>query len=502
MVEPTNQTMTHAAPLLEELEAGTPPFSALVQKLTQLVGKDGILFDADELLVYECDGYIVDKTAPDIVVFPASTEQVSATVKLCNQFNVPFLARGAGTSLSGGCLPIGGGVMIVLTKMKKILEINLRDRYAVVEPGMVNLHLTNALKGTGYHYAPDPSSQGSCTIGGNIATNSGGPHTLKYGVTTNHVLGLEAVMPDGTIIELGGPTAEVPGYDMHGLYVGNEGTFGICTKATVRLTRDPESLRTMLAVFQTIADATKSISAMIAAGIIPAALEMMDQGIIQAVEEAFHFGFPLDAGAVLLIEVDGLEIALDEEVRQILEICHACNVRDIQSANTPEERLLIWKSRKQAFGAIGRLSPSYCTQDGVVPRTRLPEILEFIEETSQRFGLRIVNVFHAGDGNVHPILLFDERDQKQIQTVLEASEAILEKCLELGGSVTGEHGIGVEKINFMSRIFNKTDLATMETVRNLFNPRQICSRDKVLPQHQTDEKSSIAQSHPTRRAPH
>lgn len=502
MVDSPNQTTTQAAPVLDDLQSGSPPFSALVQQLTQIVGKTNILFDPDELLVYECDGYIVDKSAPDIVIFPTTTAQVSAIVKLCNQFNVPFLARGAGTSLSGGCLPIGGGVMIVLTKMKQILELNLRDRYAIVEPGMVNLHLTNALKGTGYHYAPDPSSQGSCTIGGNIATNSGGPHTLKYGVTTNHVLGLEAVLPDGTIIELGGTTAEVPGYDLHGLYVGNEGTFGICTKAIVRLTRDPESHRTMLAVFQTIADATRAISAIIAAGIIPSALEMMDHGIIQAVEEAFHFGFPLDAGAVLLIEVDGLEIALDEEVRQILEICESSNVREIQRADTPEERQLIWKSRKQAFGAIGRLSPSYCTQDGVVPRTRLPEILEFIEATSKKYNMRIVNVFHAGDGNVHPILLFDERDQDQIQKVLEASEEILEKCLELGGSVTGEHGIGVEKINFMSRIFNETDLGTMETVRNIFNPRQICSRDKVLPKHQADEKSGIAQSHPTRRAPH
>ena len=502
MVDSTNQTITQEAPPLDELKSGSPPFTSLVQQLTQIVGQANILYNADELLVYECDGYIVDKSAPDIVIFPTSTEQVSSIVKLCNQFNVPFLARGAGTSLSGGCLPIGGGVMIVLTKMKQILEINLRDRYAVVEPGMVNLHLTNALKGTGFHYAPDPSSQGSCTIGGNIATNSGGPHTLKYGVTTNHVLGLEAVLPDGSIIELGGPTAETPGYDLHGLYVGNEGTFGICTKATVRITRDPESHRTMLAVFQTIADATHAISAIIAAGIIPSALEMMDHGIIQAVEEAFHFGFPLDAGAVLLIEVDGLEIALDEEVRQILEICGSCNVREIQRADTPEERQLIWKSRKQAFGAIGRLSPSYCTQDGVVPRTRLPEILEFIEATSKKYDMRIVNVFHAGDGNVHPILLFDERDQEQIQKVLEASEEILEKCLELGGSVTGEHGIGVEKINFMSRIFNETDLDTMETVRNIFNPRQICSRDKVLPQHHTDETSGVVQSHPARRAPH
>ncbi len=502
MVEPTNQTMSQESPVLEDIKKGSPRFSDLTDQLTQTVGKDSILFDADELLVYECDGYIVDKTAPDIVVFPTSTEQISSIVKTCNHFNVPFLARGAGTSLSGGCLPIGGGVMIVLTKMKNILEINLRDRYAVVEPGMVNLHLTNALKGTGYHYAPDPSSQGACTIGGNIATNSGGPHTLKYGVTTNHVLGLEAVLPDGSIVELGGPTSEVPGYDMHGLYVGNEGTFGICTKAIVRLTRDPESHRTMLAVFQTIADATRAISEIIAASIIPSALEMMDQGIIQAVEEAFHFGFPLDAGAVLLIEVDGLEVALDNEVQQILEICKSCNVRDIQKADTPEERLLIWKSRKQAFGAIGRLSPSYCTQDGVVPRTRLPEILEFIEETGKRFDLKIVNVFHAGDGNVHPILLFDERDKGQIQRVLEASEEILEKCLELGGSVTGEHGIGVEKINFMSRIFNETDLEIMESVRNIFNPRQICSRDKVLPVRHADEKPNMSRSHPARRAPH
>src|SRR5438477_5692952 len=401
--------------------------------LRQIVGDDGLLADRDELLVYECDGFTIEKSVPDAVVFPASTEQVVAIVRLCNQYNVPFVPRGAGTSLSGGCLPVGGGVMIALTRMRRIIEVNLRDRYAVVEPGLVNVHLTQHLKGSGYHYAPDPSSQGACTIGGNFATNSGGPHTLKYGVTVNHILGAEMVMPDGSVVELGGAVEDVPGYDLTGLFVGNEGTFGICTRIIVRLTRDPAAYRTMLGVFNSVQDATQTISNIIGAGIVPAALELMDQGIIEAVEAAFHFGFPLDAAAVLLIEVDGLEVAVDDEARKIIEICRETGAREVRSANTPKERLLLWKCRKQAFGAIGRLSPSYCTQDGVVPRTKLPEVLEFIEQVGARHDIRIVNVFHAGDGNIHPILLFDERDADQVRRVLLASDEILNKCIEMGG---------------------------------------------------------------------
>ncbi|MBX3440352.1 MAG: FAD-binding protein, partial [Planctomycetaceae bacterium] len=414
-----------------QLDTNTP--HRFLDALAQIVGPEDCIASHDELLVYECDGYVVEKRVPDVVVFPDTTAEIAAVVRLCHEHGVPFLPRGAGTSLAGGTLPVGGGVMICLTRMKRILEVNLRDRYAVVEPGIVNVHLTQHLKGSGFHYAPDPSSQGACTIGGNVATNSGGPHTLKYGVTVNHVLGLEVVLPDGTVTQFGGPCEDDPGYDLTGLFVGSEGTFGIATKVWVRLTRDPVAFRTMLGVFETVRAATEAISAIIGAGVIPAALEMMDQGIVGAVEQAFHFGFPLDAGAVLLIEVDGLEVAVDEEAAKIVGICRDNGAREVRMANSPEERTLLWKCRKQAFGAIGRLSPSYCTQDGVVPRTKLPEILDFIVGTGEKYGLRIVNVFHAGDGNIHPILLFDERDEDQIRRVIAAGDEILSRCIELGG---------------------------------------------------------------------
>lgn len=471
-----------------------------LQTLTNIVGTDGLLYDPSELLVYECDGYVVEKKTPDVVVFPTTTEQVSAIVKACNAHDIPFVPRGAGTSLAGGCLPVGGGVMIALTRMRQILEVNLRDRYAVVEPGLVNVHLTRHLAETGFHYAPDPSSQGACTIGGNVATNSGGPHTLKYGVTVNHVLGLEIVLPDGSVVELGGPTEDVPGYDLTGMFVGSEGTFGICTKVIVRLTRNPVAYRTMLGVFETVLDATKAISEIIGAGIIPAALEMMDQGIIGALEEAFQFGFPLDAGAVLLIEVDGLQVGVDADAEQVAAICKQQGAREVRKAKTESERQLLWKCRKQAFGAIGRLSPSFCTQDGVVPRTRLPEILEFITATSQEYDIQIVNVFHAGDGNIHPILLFDERNEDEVQRVLQASHKILDKCIALGGSVTGEHGIGVEKIDFMNSLFTPDDLRTMNEIRKVFNPDGRCSPQKMLPTAGACGTEHIEKSHPGRQA--
>lgn len=474
--------------------------SRLLPRLIEIVGEEGILSAHEELLVYECDGYVIEKKTPDVVVFPTTTEQIVAIVKLCNELQVPFIPRGAGTSLAGGCLPVGGGVMIALTRMRKILEVNLRDRYAVVEPGLVNVHLTNHLKGSGFHYAPDPSSQGACTIGGNVATNSGGPHTLKYGVTVNHVLGLEVVMPDGSVVELGGITEGQPGYDLTGLFVGSEGTFGICTKVIVRLTPDPKAFRTMLGIFNTVREATQAISNIIGAGIVPAALELMDQGIVEAVESAFHFGFPLDAGAVLLIEVDGLEQATIEEAEKISRICTESGAREVRAANNPQERLLLWKCRKQAFGAIGRLSPSYCTQDGVVPRTKLPEILEFITACSERHGIRIVNVFHAGDGNIHPILLFDERNCEQVSRVLEASDEILNECIRLGGSVTGEHGIGVEKISFMEKLFTHDDLEMFVRVRTAFNPTGLCSPSKMLPTAGGCGMEMIERSHPSRQA--
>src|SRR5206468_3135932 len=361
-------------------------------------------------VVYECDGYTIEKNKPDVVVFPTAVQQVVDIVKACAEFQVPFLARGAGTSLAGGCLPVGGGVMIALTRMKRILEVNLRDRYAVVEPGVVNLWLTNHLKPHGYHFAPDPSSQGACTIGGNTATNSGGPHTLKYGVTVNHVLGMELVLPDGRVVQTGGPIEDNPGYDLTGVIVGSEGTFGVTTQIWVRITRNPEAYRTLLGVFETVDDATNTISDIIGAGIVPGALEMLDQLILQAVEAAFHFGFPLDAGAVLIMEVDGLEAGLDADADAIIEIARKNRAREVRRANTEAERLLLWKARKNAFGAVGRLATCYWTQDGVVPRTKLPHILREIHRIGEKYQLRVCNVFHAGDGNIHPIVLFDERD--------------------------------------------------------------------------------------------
>jgi len=469
----------------------------LVSRLREAVGVENVLSAQSDLLVYECDGFTIEKNSPDVVVFPRSTADVALVVKIASELGVPFLPRGAGTSLAGGCLPVGGGVMIVLTRMKRILEINLRDRYAVVEPGVVNVWLTNALKGTGYHYAPDPSSQGACTIGGNVATNSGGPHTLKYGVTVNHVLGVEAVLADGRVVRLGGPAGDPLGLDLVGAIVGSEGTLAIVTKVWVRLTRSPEGHRTMLGVFESVDDATAAISEIIGAGIVPAALEMMDQGILVAVEAAFGFGFPLDAQAILLIEVDGLEAGLDQQRDQIIALCQKCGAREVRLAGDEKERLKLWKSRKQAFGAIGRLSPSYCTQDGVVPRTQLPHILRKIIEIGRRYDIRIVNVFHAGDGNIHPILLFDERNAEQVRRVLAASNEILDACLACGGSVTGEHGIGVEKIAFMNKMFTPSDLAAMKNLRDAFNPRGNLSPYKMLP---TAGGCGMEQKHPGRRA--
>ncbi len=469
----------------------------LIEELRRTLGTESVLTARSDLLVYECDGFVIEKNSPDAVVFPRTTEDVVRIAQLCQQYDVPFVPRGAGTSLAGGCLPVGGGVMIVVTKMKEILEINVRDRYAVVQPGVVNIWLTQALKGTGFHYAPDPSSQGACTIGGNVATNSGGPHTLKYGVTVNHVLGVEVVMADGAVVQFGGPAEDNPGLDLTGVMIGSEGTLGIATKVWVRLTRDPQGWRTMLGVFDSVEDATNSISEIIGAGIVPAALEMMDQGILVAVEEAFHFGFPLDAQAILLIEVDGLEAGLDAQRDSIIELCMKSGAREVRQAATAKERQLLWKCRKQAFGAVGRLSPSYCTQDGVVPRTKLPEILRRIIAIGAKYDLRIVNVFHAGDGNIHPILLFDERDAAQVVRVLEASGEILDACLDCGGSVTGEHGIGVEKIGFMRKMFTEDDLDVMGRLRTAFNPSGLLSPAKMLP---TAGACGLEQTHPGRRA--
>ena len=453
----------------------------LLSALRAIVGEDAIVARPTELRVYECDGYTLEKNAPEVVVLPRTTEQVAQVVRLLHREGIAFVPRGAGTGLSGGCLPVNAPVMIGTSRMTRIVEIDLANRRAVVEAGVVNLSVTNAVTQHGLLYAPDPSSQMACTIGGNVAENSGGPHTLKYGITTNHVLGVELVLPNGDVVELGGAVEDIPGYDLTGLVVGAEGTFGIVTKATLRLVRQPEAWRTLLGIFESVDDATASVSGVIGAGIIPAALEMMDQLIVGAVEAAFHFGFPTDAGAVLIVELDGLAAGLDQQAQRVAEICRANRARDVRVAQDEAERAALWKSRKRAFGAVGRLAPNYCTQDGVVPRTKVPEIMRRITEIGQRYQLRIGNVFHAGDGNIHPIILFDERDADQVRRVFAAGGEILEACVALGGSVTGEHGIGVEKIAQMPLLFTPVDLLVMSQLRRVFDPQQRCNPGKIFP---------------------
>jgi glycolate oxidase len=417
------------------------------------------------------------------VVLPRSTEEVAAVVRFAHQHGLPVVPRGAGTGLSGGCLAHEGGIMVALTRMKSVLEVDLQNRRALVEAGLVNARLTQAVAADGYAFAPDPSSQSACTIGGNVAENAGGPHTLKYGVTVNHVLGLEVVLPDGEVIWLGGPTEDAPGFDLVGLMVGSEGTFGIVTKALVRLVPQPAAVRTLLAIFPNVADASNAVSALIGAGVIPAALEMMDALILQAVEAAFHYGFPLDAGAVLIIELDGLEAGLDDQKAQVERLCLAHNAREVRVATDAADRNSLWQARKKAVGAVGRLAPSKITMDGVIPRTKLPEVLAEIAAIGAKYDLRIANVFHAGDGNLHPVILFDERDPAQVERVLEAGGEILKACLAVGGSITGEHGVGVEKSAFMHLQFGEADLAAMAAVREVFNPGGRLNPGKLLPMH-------------------
>jgi glycolate oxidase len=467
------------------MPAATEPLTPqVVDGLRTIVGKENIVAEPHELLVYECDAYTLEKHPPSVVVLPRSTAEVAAVVKLCARHNIPFIPRGAGTSLSGAVLAVTGGVMIALTRMNQILEVDYRNRRALVDAGCVNAWVTNAVKARGFFYAPDPSSQPACTIGGNIATNSGGPHTLKYGVTTNHILGFELVLPSGEVIWLGTKPdggEDVEGYDLRGVVIGSEGMFGVVTRALVRLTRAPQAYKTMLGVFESVDDASQTVSDIIAAGMVPGALEMMDQLITQAVEAAYHFGFPLDAGAVLIVELDGLTAGLDRQAERVIELCKKNRAREVRMAQSDQERAALWKCRKRAFGAIGRLSPNFLTQDGVVPRSKLPEMMQFIRACSEKYGLRIPNVFHAGDGNIHPLVLYDERDSDQIRRALAAGHDILEKCVELGGSVTGEHGIGVEKIDFMEKQFSRDDLDAMRMLRRVFDPEGRCNPHKMFP---------------------
>ena len=458
--------------------------SELASQLRALCGEDAVIANEDELLVYECDAYTMQKNLPTAVVLPRTTEEVVAIVKFCAEHNLPIIPRGAGTSLSGTVLAVDGGVMIALTRMNRVLEIDARNRRALVESGCVNAWITREAAPHDLFFAPDPSSQSACTIGGNIATNAGGPHTLKNGVTTNHVLGYEMILPDGSIEWFGTEPSggeDVAGLDLRGAAIGSEGMFGVVTRVLVRLTPKPSTFKTFLGVFDSVDDASQTVSDIISAGIVPAALEMMDQLITAAVEEAYQFGFPLDAGAVLIVELDGLTDGVEAQGHQVESICQANGAREVRVAADDTERAAIWKCRKRAFGAVGRLSPNYVTQDGVVPRSRVPEIMRFIQATSKESGLRIPNVFHAGDGNIHPLILFDERKPDEVKRALAAGDAILTKCVELGGSVSGEHGIGAEKIDFMVRQFAKADLNAMQLLRKAFDPNKRCNPHKMFP---------------------
>jgi len=431
-------------------------------------------------MLYEYDGGI-EKGRPECVVFPRMTEDVVRIVQVAAEHKLPLVGRGAGTGLSGGAIPTEGGLMIAFARMNKILEIDLENEYAVVQPGVVNIDITTAVKDQGYYYAPDPSSQKACTIGGNVAENSGGPHTLAYGVTTNHVLGMEAVLPDGTVINVGGREADLPGYDLVGLLTGSEGTMVLVTKVIVRLMRSPESVKTLLAIYDEPEDAAATIGAITARAIVPAAVEMLDGVMLRMVEEATHAGYPMDANAVLLIEVEGLKESVEEQVEQIEQVCLECKAREVRIARSDEERDLLWKGRKNAFGAVGRVSPTYYVQDGVVPRTRIAETLRFIYKVSEKYDLQISNIFHAGDGNMHPIILFDDRDPDQLKRTKQAGAEILQYCVDVGGAITGEHGIGMEKNDMMPAIFAEESLDMMERLIKVFNPDRRLNPGKLLP---------------------
>ena len=452
--------------------------SKAVKAAQDLLGRESVLFEPDDLKLYEYDGG-VDKARPDLVVFPRTTEQVSALVKLAIEYDLSIVGRGAGTGLSGGAVARAGGITISFSRMNKILEIDIENQRAVVQPGVVNLDLTLAVEAFGYFFAPDPSSQRACTIGGNVAENAGGPHTLAYGVTTNHVTSLEAVLPDGSIIEV--DTADAASYDLVGLLTGSEGTMALVTKIGVRLMRKPESVKTMLAIYNSTDEAGDTVAALTGRGIIPVALEMLDGPMLRLVEAATHAGYPTDAAAVLLIELEGLTEETEEQSGIIAETCRECGAREVRLAKSPEERDLLWKGRKNAFGAIGRISPTYYVQDGVVPRTKVARTLRAINEIGEKYNISISNIFHAGDGNMHPILPFDPRKPGELERAQAAGEEILRYCISVGGSITGEHGVGMEKAELMADQFSDETLEMIGKFKAMFDKGCRLNPGKMLP---------------------
>ncbi|MHC5210502.1 MAG: FAD-binding oxidoreductase [Planctomycetota bacterium] len=451
----------------------------LLDALREAVGRQRVVTDKGARLVHADDGSVLHPAMPRAIVYPTSTEEVSAVVRTCAEAGVPFVARGAGTGLSGGAIALDGGVIISLQRMTTILSVDPENRRAIVQAGVSNLAVSRAVDQHGLYYAPDPSSAAVCTIGGNVAHNSGGPHTLKYGVTVDHVLALRLVLPDGSVTEVGGP--ERPGYDLVALLTGSEGTLGIVTEITVGLLREPEAVTTMLAAFRTPNEASRAVAAIIAGGVVPAALEMMDAVVVEALQAAFGFEYPEGAGALLLVEADGPRAGLAEEARSLEAACREAGALFVRVAGDEQERAELWIARKRAFGALGRIARNYYTQDGVIPRTRLPEMLARVASIAAEHRVRVANVFHAGDGNLHPCILFDDRDADETRRVLAAGQEILAACVALGGSLTGEHGVGVEKREAMTAMFQPADLDTMKRLRAAFDPAGLCNPKKLFP---------------------
>jgi len=449
-------------------------------ELRAIVGDRGLISSPEELHTYECDGLTNFRVMPRAVLLPNSTEQVQAIVRICHRERIPFVARGSGTGLSGGALPVENGIVISLARMNRILDVDFPNARVVVEPGVINLDVTGRVSPQDYFYAPDPSSQSICSIGGNVAENSGGAHCLKYGFTTTHVLGLEVVLADGSLVHFGGKTLDAPGYDLAGVFVGSEGTLGVATKIILRIVKRPECVRTLLAAFPSTNEAGAAVSDIIAAGMLPAAIEMMDNLAIQAAEAAVHANYP-NCGALLLVELDGPIAEVETLMVHVNEICRSNGASEIRVAQSDAERALVWKGRKAAFAAMGRISPNYIVQDGVIPRTALPRVMSEIERLSKKAGVRVANVFHAGDGNLHPLVLYDRRIAGQEAAAEALSSQILELCIAAGGSITGEHGVGEDKKKAMSKMFAEPDLVTMQRVRCAFDPLQLSNPTKVFP---------------------
>jgi glycolate oxidase len=452
----------------------------LVTEFRHICGPDAVLREPLQLLTYECDGLPHLREKPALVVLPGSAAEVQAVVRLSAAEGIPFVARGHGTGLSGGALPVPGGVVISLARLNRVLDVDIPNKRVTVEPGVTNLEITRRVSPYGYYYAPDPSSQQVCSIGGNVAENSGGAHCLKYGFTVHHVLVVEAVLPNGELIEIGSPVADAPGPDLLGLLIGSEGTLAIVTKAVLRILRRPESVQTLLAAFDSIREAGTAVSDIIGAGIIPAAVEMMDRLAIRAAEAAVHPNFP-PADTILIVELDGPGAEVRELFTIVEDTCRRAGATTVEVAQDDEQRMRIWKGRKAAFAAMGRVSPNYYVQDGVVPRTKLPEVLERIRKLDERSGLRIGNVFHAGDGNLHPLICYDERIPGQSKLAEDVAGEILTYCIDAGGSITGEHGVGADKRDFMPRMFSSDDLDLMQQVRDAIDPKRLCNPGKVLP---------------------